>query len=51
MKSIEERLEDIREDPKKLKRAFTAIWVTAYLMLVIGFLIIVWVLAWDHLGL
>jgi hypothetical protein len=31
------------EDPKKLKIAFTAIWVVAYSMLIIGFLLIVWV--------
>lgn len=39
-KSIAERLDDIREDPKKLKRVFTAIWVVAYAMLMLGAFII-----------
>ncbi len=39
-KSIEERLEDIREDPQKLKRVFTAAWVVAYSMLILGAFII-----------
>mgnify|MGYP000768816068 CR=1 FL=1 len=44
MKSIEERLEEIREDPVKLKRVFTTIWVAAYSMLILGAFIIIWVL-------
>ena len=44
MKSIEERLEEIREDPVKLKRVFTIIWVAAYSMLIIGAILIVVVL-------
>ncbi len=47
MKSAKQRLEEIRDDPKKLKRAFTAIWVLSYAMLIIGFLIIVWVLIYG----
>ncbi len=50
MKSIEERLNEVREDPKKLKRVFTITWVAAYSMLVLGGLIIVWVLVWKVLG-
>ncbi|MGI6008803.1 MAG: hypothetical protein ACOX8X_01575 [Methanomethylophilus sp.] len=45
MKSIEDRLDEIREDPIKLKRAFTVIWVVAYGMLMLGAFIIIWVLA------
>lgn len=44
MKSIEERLAEIREDPVKLKRVFTLIWVAAYSMLILGALIIIVVL-------
>ncbi len=47
MKSIEERLEDIRNDPVKLKRVFTAIWVAAYSMLILGAFIIIWVLIYG----
>ncbi|MDR0309291.1 MAG: hypothetical protein LBH88_00830 [Candidatus Methanoplasma sp.] len=41
MKPLKERVEGIREDPKKLKRLFTFIWVTAYLMLILGFVLMV----------
>lgn len=44
MKSFEERLEEIRKDPLKLKRTFNIVWVTAYSMLIIGFVLIIWVL-------
>ncbi len=44
MKSFEQRMEEVREDPVKLKRLFTFIWVAAYSMLVLGGFIIVWVL-------
>jgi predicted nucleic acid-binding Zn ribbon protein len=44
VRSVRERLDGIWEDPKKLKRAFTFIWVTAYLMLILGFVLILWVL-------
>lgn len=43
MRSFSERIESIRDDPKKLKRVFTAIWVIAYSMLIIGFILIIWV--------
>jgi len=43
VRSVRDRLDEIWDDPKKLKRSFTFIWVTAYLMLIIGFLLIVWV--------
>ncbi len=49
MKSTEERLEEIRNDPVKLKRVFTIIWVAAYAMLVLGGLIIVAVLVTQYL--
>jgi cell division septal protein FtsQ len=43
VRSVRERLDSINEDPKKLKRVFTFIWVTAYLMLILGFLLMIWV--------
>lgn len=49
MKSTEERLNEIREDPVKLKRAFNVIWIASYGMLVLGGLIIVAVLVYLYL--
>ncbi len=43
-KTTAERLSEIREDPKKLKRLFNIIWIAGYGMLILGFFIIVWVL-------
>ena len=48
MKSLEERAEEIRDDPKKLKRAFTIVWVAAYSMLILGVIIILAVLLSEH---
>ncbi len=44
MKSMNERIEEIRNDPVKLKRVFTVIWVASYSMLVLGAFIIIAVL-------
>ncbi|MFA6804968.1 MAG: hypothetical protein WCQ23_00625 [Candidatus Methanomethylophilaceae archaeon] len=44
MRSFEDRWDEIKKDPVKLKRLFTAIWVIAYSMLIIGFILILWVL-------
>ena len=44
MKSLEERYEDLVEDPKRFKRFFTLTWAVAYAMLIIGFTIIIWIL-------
>ncbi|MCL2032234.1 MAG: hypothetical protein FWG96_03075 [Methanomassiliicoccaceae archaeon] len=41
MRSFKERVNEINEDPKKLRRVFTFIWATAYLMLILGFILIV----------
>lgn len=49
MKSMEERVAEIRDDPVKLKRAFTAIWVVAYGMLVLGAFLIIAVLLSAYL--
>lgn len=49
MKSIEDRLDEIREDPVKRGRAFNAIWIISYGMLFLGAIIIVAVLAWTYL--
>jgi hypothetical protein len=40
VRSFEERWDEIKEDPKKLKRLFTVIWVISYSMLILGFVII-----------
>ena len=44
MRSIEDIYLEIRDDPKKLARAFKIIWIVSYSMLILGFLLIVWVL-------
>ena len=49
MKSAEERLNEIRDDPEKLKRTFNIIWIASYAMLVLGGLIIVGVLVYQYL--
>lgn len=49
MKSMEERVAEIRDDPVKLKRAFTAIWVAAYGMLMLGAFLIIAVLLSAYL--
>ncbi|MBP5735803.1 MAG: hypothetical protein J6W53_08360 [Candidatus Methanomethylophilaceae archaeon] len=43
MKSMEERYEEMVEDPKKLRRFFNITWIVAYGMLIAGFAIIIWV--------
>jgi len=43
-KSMEERYEELIEDPKKVKKVFSLVWIVAYSMLIIGFIIILWVL-------
>lgn len=49
MKSMEERVAEIRDDPVMLKRAFTAIWVVAYGMLMLGAFLIIAVLLSAYL--
>ena len=49
MKSMEERVAEIRDDPVKLKRAFTAIWVVADGMLMLGAFLIIAVLLSAYL--
>ena len=49
MKSLEDRYEEAKEDPVKVKRAFTAIWVASYAMLILGAFIIVGVLIYERL--
>jgi hypothetical protein len=43
VRSAKEIVNGIVDDPVKLKRAFTFIWVVAYSILILGFLLIVWV--------
>ena len=49
MRSFGEVCDEIREDPVKLKRVFTVIWVSAYSMLMIGSFIIIWFLSKVYL--
>lgn len=48
MKSIQQRLSEIRDDPVKLKRVFTIIWVAAYSMLILGAFLIIWILIYGN---
>jgi len=48
MKSLEERYEEMLEDPKKFKKAFNIVWIIAYSMLILGFMFIVWILIQGH---
>ena len=43
MRSVKSRVEDVKEDPKKLRMVFTLIWVVAYGMLILGGLVMIWV--------
>ena len=49
MKSLEDRLNEAKEDPVKVRRAFTAIWVASYAMLMLGAFIIIAVLVYERL--
>lgn len=44
MKSLEDRYEEIREDPVKFRKAFNIVWLIAYGMLILGAILIIWVL-------
>ena len=44
MKSMDERMEELTENPEKFKRFFTVAWLVAYSMLILGFAIIIWIL-------
>ena len=49
MKSLEDRYFEIKNDPVKLARAFKFIWIVSYSMLILGFILIIWVLAEEYL--
>jgi hypothetical protein len=49
VKSLEDRYEEAKEDPVKVKRAFTAIWVISYAMLMLGAFVIIGVLIYERL--
>jgi len=49
VKSIRERLEEIRDDPVKFRRAFTAVWAISYGMLILGAFLIIAVFALNWL--
>jgi predicted nucleic acid-binding Zn ribbon protein len=44
VRSTKERVDEITEDPVKLKRAFTFVWAVAYGMLILGLILIVYFL-------
>jgi len=44
MKSMDDRIEELTEDPERFKRFFTVAWIVAYSMLILGFAIIIWIL-------
>lgn len=46
---MKERLEEIREDPVKFRRGFTAIWAISYGMLLLGAFLIIAVFALNWL--
>jgi hypothetical protein len=43
VRSLRERVDDISDDPVKQRRAFMFVWVVAYSMLILGFLLMVWI--------
>lgn len=49
MKSMEDRLQEIVDDPEKRGKAFKATWMISYGMLFLGAVIIVAVLAYTYL--
>lgn len=49
MRSMEDRLTELEEDPEKRGRAFNAVWMISYGMLFLGAVIIVAVLAYTYL--
>lgn len=49
MKSLEERWEEIKQDPVRISRVFKIFWITAYSMLILGIIIILWFLMDAHL--
>ena len=46
-KSWGERVEEVAKDPVKVKRYFNLVWLVAYSMLILGFIIILWILFQD----
>ena len=49
MKSLEDRYFEIKNDPVKLAKFFKITWIAAYSMLILGCILIIWVLATEHL--
>lgn len=45
MRSLEDRYFEVKNDPVKLARFFKIAWITAYSMLILGFILIIWILA------
>ncbi len=41
---MEERWEELKEDPVKFRRLFKTVWILAYSMLILGVIVILWFL-------
>lgn len=44
MKSLEDRYDELKSDPKKLAKFFKITWIVAYSTLMLGIVLIVWIL-------
>lgn len=47
--TLEDRWEDIKQDPKRLGRLFKIVWIAAYSMLILGVIVILYYLMATHL--
>ncbi len=47
--ALEDRWEEIKQDPKRLARLFKIIWISAYSMLILGIIVILYFLMVTHL--
>jgi len=41
---MDERIEELTEDPEKFRKFFSLAWIVAYGMLILGFTLIIWIL-------
>jgi hypothetical protein len=42
VKSLEERWEEIKQDPVRISRVFKIVWIAAYSTLMLGIILILW---------
>lgn len=47
--SLEDRWDEIKEDPKRMGRLFKIVWISAYSMLILGIAVILYYLMQVHL--